>query len=137
MSTFDWPVRVYYEDTDGGGVVYHANYLKFMERARTEWLRSLGFDQIELRRESGVIFVVRQIAIQYRRSALFDDALIVRTSLARTGRSLLVFNQTICRDETVLIEATVEVACVSAAEYRPVSIPSAVRQAMQNLVIST
>lgn len=137
MSTFDWPVRVYYEDTDGGGVVYHANYLKFMERARTEWLRSLGFDQSELRRESGVIFVVRQIAIQYRRSALFDDALIVRTSLARTGRSLLVFNQTICRDETVLIEATVEVACVSAAEYRPVSIPSAVRQAMQNLVIST
>lgn len=133
MNKFDWPVRVYYEDTDGGGVVYHANYLKYMERARTEWLRSLGFDQSVLRNEAGVIFVVRNIALQYRRSACFDDALTVTTGLSRTGRSLLVFEQTIYRNHTVLTEAAVEVVCVSAAGFKPVSIPLAIRQAMHAL----
>lgn len=133
MNKFDWPVRVYYEDTDGGGVVYHANYLKYMERARTEWLRSLGFDQGVLRNEAGVIFVVRNIALQYRRSACFDDALTVTTGLSRTGRSLLVFEQTIYRNHTVLTEATVEVVCVSAAGFKPVSIPPAIRHVMHAL----
>jgi acyl-CoA thioester hydrolase len=134
MSTFVWPVRVYYEDTDGGGVVYHTNYLKFMERARTEWLRSLGFNQSELRDELGVIFVVRSVALQYRRSAYFDDALIVKTSLSRTGRSLLVFDQIIYRNETVLTEATVEVVCVSSSEFKPVSLPTAIRQAIETQI---
>ncbi len=133
MNKFDWPVRVYYEDTDGGGVVYHANYLKFMERARTEWLRSLGFDQSELRSEIGVIFVVRNIALQYKRSANFDDALTVTTSLSKTGRSLLVFEQTIYRNHAVLTQATVEVVCVSASEFKPVSIPHTIRHAMHAL----
>ena len=93
MTQFDWPVRVYYEDTDGGGVVYHANYLKFMERARTEWLRSLGFEQTELKSQMRIMFVVRALTLQYLRPANFDDALMVATRLTRTGRSLLQFEQ--------------------------------------------
>jgi acyl-CoA thioester hydrolase len=131
MSKFHWPIRVYYEDTDGGGLVYHANYLKFMERARTEWLRSLGFEQAELKHKLDVIFVVRNIAIQYKRSACFDEALTVTTAISKTGRSLLVFEQTIYRDNTVLTQATVEIVCVSASEYKPVSIPEPVRLAIQ------
>jgi acyl-CoA thioester hydrolase len=130
MSQFHWPVRVYYEDTDGGGVVYHSNYLKFMERARTEWLRSLGFGQLELKDELNVIFVVRNIAIQYLRSACFDDALNVVTTISRTGRSLLVFEQTIYREDTKLTQATVEVVSVNASSFKPVSIPESIRLAV-------
>lgn len=130
MSHFDWPVRVYYEDTDGGGVVYHSNYLKFMERARTEWLRSLGFDQSELKNKMNVIFVVRNIAIQYLRSACFDDALNVVTTISRTGRSLLVFEQTIYREDTKLTQATVEVVSINASSFKPVSIPESIRLAV-------
>jgi len=117
MSQFHWPIRVYYEDTDGGGVVYHSNYLNFMERARTEWLRSLGFGQAELKNKLNVIFVVRNIAIQYTRSACFDDALNVVTAISKTGRSLLVFEQTIYRENTILTQATVEVVCVGASTF--------------------
>lgn len=130
MSHFDWPVRVYYEDTDGGGVVYHTNYLKFMERARTEWLRSLGFDQSELKNKMNVIFVVRNIAIQYLRSACFDDALNVVTTISKTGRSLLVFEQTIYREDTKLTQATVEVVSINASSFKPVSIPESIRLAV-------
>lgn len=130
MSHFDWPVRVYYEDTDGGGVVYHSNYLKFMERARTEWLRSLGFDQSELKNKMNVIFVVRNIAIQYLRSACFDDALNVVTTISKTGRSLLVFEQTIYREDTKLTQATVEVVSINASSFKPVSIPESIRLAV-------
>lgn len=130
MSHFQWPIRVYYEDTDGGGVVYHSNYLNFMERARTEWLRSLGFGQAELKNKLDVIFVVRNIAIQYKRSAYFDDALNVVTAISKTGRSLLVFEQTIYREDTVLTQATVEVVCVGASNYKPVSIPESIRLAV-------
>jgi acyl-CoA thioester hydrolase len=131
MSHFYWPIRVYYEDTDGGGVVYHSNYLKFMERARTEWLRSVGFGQAELKNKWNVIFVVRNIAIQYVRSARFDDALNVVTAISKTGRSLLVFEQTLYREDTLLTQATVEVVCVSAATYKPVSIPESIRLAVR------
>jgi acyl-CoA thioester hydrolase len=130
MSHFDWPVRVYYEDTDGGGVVYHTNYLKFMERARTEWLRSLGFDQSELKNKMNVIFVVRNIAIQYLRSACFDDALKVVTTISKTGRSLLVFEQTIYREDTKFTQATVEVVSINASTFKPVSIPESIRLAV-------
>lgn len=130
MSHFQWPIRVYYEDTDGGGVVYHSNYLNFMERARTEWLRSLGFGQAELKNKLNVIFVVRNIAIQYKRSACFDDALNVVTAISKTGRSLLVFEQTIYREDTVLTQATVEVVCVGASTHKPVSIPESIRLAV-------
>ena len=131
MTQFDWPVRVYYEDTDGGGVVYHANYLKFMERARTEWLRSLGFEQTALKSQMRIMFVVRGLALQYLRPANFDDALMVSTRLTRTGRSLLQFEQTIQRDDTLLTQATVEVACIDAEHFKPVTIPTPIRNAMQ------
>lgn len=133
MSYFHWPVRVYYEDTDGGGVVYHANYLKYMERARTEWLRNLGFDQSVLKMQMGIIFVVREIAIQYRKPACFNDALDVLTTIEKIGRSLFVFKQTITRNHEALIQASVEVACVSAEHFKPVSIPQPIRLAMQTL----
>ena len=131
MTQFDWPVRVYYEDTDGGGVVYHAHYLKFMERARTEWLRSLGFEQTELKSQMRIMFVVRALTLQYLRPANFDDALMVATRLTRTGRSLLQFEQTIQRDDTLLTQATVEVACIDAEHFKPVTIPTPIRNAMQ------
>ena len=131
LKQFDWPVRVYYEHTDGGGVVYHANYLKFMERARTEWLRSLGFEQTELKSQMRIMFVVRALTLQYLRPANFDDALMVATRLTRTGRSLLQFEQTIQRDDILLTQATVEVACIDAEHFKPVTIPTPIRNAMQ------
>ena len=124
---FRWPVRVYYEDTDSGGVVYHANYLKFMERARTEFLRSLGFGQAELRERLGVLFVVRSLALQYRRPARFDDAIEVVTRLAGLRRSLMKFEQKIYRGDEVLIDATVDIVCIDAEQFRPAAIPAAVR----------
>lgn len=131
MNEFIWPVRVYYEDTDGGGVVYHANYLKFMERARTEWLRCFGFEQTELKMEMGVIFVVRGLQLQYIRPARFNDELMVKTRLARVGRSLLEFEQTIWRGEEKLIEAKVDVVCVDAELFKPVSMPPSIRNTIQ------
>ena len=128
MNKFVWPVRVYYEDTDGGGVVYHANYLKFMERARTEWLRSLGFDQSLLRSELGVLFVVRELRLKYRKPACFDDALEVVTELSGVGRSLLEFGQAILREGETLTEAGVEVVCVDAERFKPVAMPPIIRE---------
>ena len=131
MSQFEWPVRVYYEDTDGGGVVYHANYLKFMERARSEWLRSLGFEQTKLKIQMRIVFVVRKLKLQYLHPAKFDDALIVGTNLVSAGRSLLEFEQTIQRNNALLTRATIEVVCVDADQFKPVSIPAPIRNAMQ------
>ncbi len=128
MNSFIWPVRVYYEDTDGGGVVYHANYLKFMERARTEWLRHLGFEQAALRDDPGVLFVVREVRLKYRRPACFDDALEVVTELADVGRSLLAFRQTIRRGDESLTEAEVEVVCVDEQRFKPTAIPQSIRE---------
>lgn len=133
MSDFHWPVRVYYEDTDGGGVVYHANYVKFMERARSEWLRSLGFEQNELKMIMGIVFVVRSIAIQYRRPARFDNVLDVMTTLVKTGRSLLAFEQTIYCKKMLLTQAAVEVVCVDATTFKPVSIPEPIRTVLQKI----
>jgi len=134
-NCFHWPVRVYYEDTDGGGVVYHANYLKFMERARTEWLRHLGFEQTELRQKLGVLFVVRSLSIQYRRPALFNDELVVETRIGKTGGSLLVFEQIILRNAGQqtehLTEAVVEVVCVEAGLFKPVTIPDSIRNVIK------
>ena len=124
---FRWPVRVYYEDTDSGGVVYHANYLKFMERARTEFLRTLGFGQAELRERLGVLFVVRSLALQYRRPARFDDAIEVVTRLVELRRSLMKFEQKIYRGDEVLIDATVDIVCIDAEQFRPTAIPAVVR----------
>jgi len=120
---FDWPVQIYWEDTDAGGVVYHSQYLNFMERARTEFLRSLGLMQTVLRDEFGILFVVRDIQIRFKKPAKFDDALNVNTALIKVGRSLLEFEQNIYRGDEHLIAAKVDVVCIGADSFRPVSIP--------------
>jgi acyl-CoA thioester hydrolase len=130
---FAWPVRVYYEDTDSGGVVYHSNYLNFMERARTEWLRSLGFEQTVLKDELGVLFVVHQLAITYQSPAKFNDALSVECYLIKMGRSTLAFEQIIKRDAQILTKATVGLVCVDANQFKPVSIPSQIKAKMEKL----
>ena len=119
---FHWPVRVYYEDTDSGGVVYYANYLKFMERARTEWLRALGFEQTALASEHGVIFVVRRTAVDYRQPARFNDELKVVSMVKHLGQCRVVFAQRI-EGETARVAGETEVACVSLALFKPVKIP--------------
>jgi acyl-CoA thioester hydrolase len=131
QSTFAWPVRVYYEDTDAGGVVYHGNYLKFCERARTEWLRSLGFEQTDLVAQHGLVFVVRSAAVKYLRPAKFNDELTVLARIARLGRCAFEFEQEVWRNEERLVTAQVEVVCVTAVGFKPVSIPEHIRNKIQ------
>ena len=126
VSEFIWPVRVYYEDTDSGGVVYYANYLKFMERARTEWLRSFGIEQDRLRDRDGVIFAVRSAHAEFLRPGRFNDRLIVVSNIASRGRASLVFEQKVVRNDEVretLCAAEVKVACIDAATMKPRAIP--------------
>lgn len=122
---FSWRIRVYYEDTDSGGVVYYANYLKFMERARTEFLRSLGFEQDQLKQEQGIIFAVHSLSAQYKKPAVFNDELIVNTKITALGKASLTFKQSITRlpGQTPLCEAEVKVACLHAEEFSPVVMP--------------
>jgi acyl-CoA thioester hydrolase len=124
VNDFRFPVRVYYEDTDAGGVVYHANYLMFFERARTEFLRHLGFSQPELRAKQNVIFVVRSLQIKYLQPAVFDESLQVLTSVTQKGRSAMMFEQSLQREDQTLTRASVEVVCVSSESFKPVAIPS-------------
>ena len=126
MSMFQWQVRVYYEDTDSGGVVYYANYLRFMERARTEWMRALGFEQDRLLREDGILFAVRSASIEYLRPARFNDLLSVSLDVVQRGRASLTFKQVVarCADEQLpLCSAQVKIACLDAASFRPHPIP--------------
>jgi len=127
-NEFSWPIRVYYEDTDSGGVVYYANYLKFMERARTEFLRSLGFEQDQLKQEQGIIFAVHSLSAQYKKPAVFNDELIVNTKITALGRASLTFKQSITRlpQRTPLCEAEIKVACLHAEEFSPVAMPQTV-----------
>jgi len=115
-STFQWPIRVYYEDTDAGGIVYYANYLKFLERARTEWLRSLGIEQ-DTWLAHRVGFVVRQVQMDLLRPAKFNDELIVTVKVERLGRASIVCHQQVMlQDGTVLCEAVIKAACVHLGE---------------------
>jgi acyl-CoA thioester hydrolase len=125
-STFSWPVRVYYEDTDLGGVVYYANYLKFLERARTEWLRARGFEQNTLAAVHGVMFIVRSIALDYRKPARFNDELDVTVEPREIGASRIALHQLVRREKEDLVAAKVEIACVNTATFRPVRIPEPV-----------
>lgn len=125
-AAFSWPVRVYFEDTDSGGVVYYANYLKFLERARTEWLRALGFAQRELAAREGVIFVVRSLAIEYLRPSRIDDSLQVTVEPVKVGAGQIFVAQEVRREADVLVSAEVRLACVNAATLRPVRIPQAI-----------
>lgn len=130
---FYWPIRVYYEDTDSGGVVYHSNYLNFMERARTEWLRSLGYEQTLLKDQLGVLFVVHDLSITYQRPAKFNDELNVECRLNKIGRSSLQFEQMIKRGTETLSKALVGVVCIDADQFKPVSIPAQMKAKMEKL----
>jgi acyl-CoA thioester hydrolase len=119
LKEFIWPVRVYYEDTDHGGVVFYANYLKFMERARTEWLRSLGFEQDRLIDEERLIFAVRSVQLNYHRPARFNDSLEVSARVIKYGRASIDFEQQVRRAEEVLCEGVVRLAALDATSFRP------------------
>jgi len=127
-NEFIWPIRVYYEDTDSGGVVYYANYLKFMERARTEWLRSLGFEQDILRDQEGALFAVSRVSLDLRRPARFNDALRVSVRVKKRGRASLTLEQEIKgeSDDTMLCFGEVKVVCVDAVRFRPRAIPKSI-----------
>jgi acyl-CoA thioester hydrolase len=127
MSTvFEHSIRVYWEDTDAGGIVFYANYLKFFERARTEWLRALGIGQHALREETGGMFVVSETAVKYHRPAKLDDQLRVTATLAEGGRASLVIAQQAWLGETLLCEGTIRIGWVDAATMKPARIPSSV-----------
>lgn len=134
--TFSFPVRVYYEDTDAAGVVYYANYLKFFERARTEWLRELRLDQTELAAEAGVIFVVRNANVQYRKPARLDDALIIRSQITRLRPASLEFSQWCVHNDDILVSALIQIGCVERTHLRPTAMPDRMRQQLQPLAAS-
>lgn len=129
---FTLPVRVYYQDTDAGGVVYHSRYLDFMERSRYEWLRSLGYGSREFVTRLQAVFVVRSIAIQYLRPALLDDLLQVTLRVLELGRSRVLLEQQVLRGEERMVQARVEAVCVNAESFKPVSIPAEIRSGFKN-----
>ncbi|MCK5665799.1 MAG: tol-pal system-associated acyl-CoA thioesterase [Thiotrichaceae bacterium] len=128
MSEFIWPVRIYYEDTDSGGVVYHSNYLNFMERARTEWLRSMQLEQDDIINEHAIMFVVRSLTIDYLKPAVFNDKLIVKSSFQKVGKASVVFEQLILRQSSdeILTKAIVKIASLDVIQKKPAVIPQAV-----------
>ena len=132
MKDFVWPVRVYYEDTDSGGVVYHANYLRFYERARTEMLRTMGYEQDQLVVEKNVIFAVRSMQIDYLQPAKFNELLHVSAEVCKYGAASLTFNQKITRGDETLSTAVVRIACLDASLLRPKVIPQELKLRFKN-----
>ncbi len=145
QKEFSWPIRVYYEDTDSGGVVYYANYLKFMERARTELLRSIGYEQDKLQQERGIIFAVHNANIQYKKPARFNDELKVITSITSLGKASIHFKQSIMLVSSshlesshqsaavsgraaLLSDAEIKIACLNAEKFTPQSIPASITE---------
>jgi tol-pal system-associated acyl-CoA thioesterase len=131
LFVYSFPVRVYFENTDAGGVVYHGEYLKFLERARTEWLRHLGFDHQALARDHRVMFVVTAASIDFTRPARLDDTVAVSVRLESLGKVRCVFAQEIRRDDEALVTARVTVACVTGENLKPTEIPEALRKKME------
>jgi len=135
-TDFVFPCRVYWEDTDGGGVVYYANYLKFMERARTEWLRKLGFEQTALREQYGILLVVPRVEADFKRPARLDDVLQVGCKMLQRGKASLSFAQDIYRDgerNELLLEGVTRVCCIDAATFKPKPMPDAIVAALDKL----
>ena len=130
-SLFIWTVRVYYEDTDAGGIVFYANYLKFFERARTEWLRAAGVDQQSLMDHEGVAFVVKSASIDYHAPARLDDEILLTLTIEKLGRASIQFAQKAYRGDLLLVEANVKVGCVDIATVRPRSLPGDVADKMR------
>jgi len=131
LFVYSFPVRVYFENTDAGGVVYHSEYLKFLERARTEWLRRLGYEHQALARDHRVLFVVTSMAIEFSRPARLDDSLAVSVRLESLGKVRCTFLQEVRRDDEVLVKAKVTVAAVTGEGMKPVEIPEGLRKKME------
>ena len=123
-------MRVYYQDTDAGGVVFHATYLHFFERARMEWMRARGFDARELATRFGLVFIVRQLDVAYMKPALLDDLVTVSADVQNMGRAQLTFAQEVRRDADVLVRASINVACVLADSLKPAPFPEPIRAAL-------
>ena len=130
-KAFSWPVRVYYEDTDAGGVVYYANYLKFLERARTEWLRSFGLNQDKLAQEEGLIFVVRRALLDFVRPARLDDMLEITVEPRKIARVYVDLAQEARCGTQVLARAELRVACLKQREFKPIALPQFLRESIQ------
>lgn len=133
-NNFKLPVRVYYQDTDAGGVVYHATHLNFLERARYEWLRELGFDDHELTQVHKVLFMLRSLEIEYLKPAVLDDLLQVTVQVTNLGRSSIALSQQIYRDDALLVRATIGVVCVGIDSLKPVKVPLPLREEIENLL---
>jgi acyl-CoA thioester hydrolase len=125
-------MRVYYQDTDAGGVVYHGTYLNYFERARTEWLRGLGFDIREMAERDGVLFIVRALRLGYARPAVLDDLLGITVAVEHLGRAQFTLFQQALRAEAVLAEASINLACVAAGSFKPLRVPDILRERLQN-----
>lgn len=131
LFVYSFPVRVYFENTDAGGVVYHAEYLRFLERARTEWLRHLGFDHQALARTHRIVFVVSAIAADFVKPARLDDMVAVSVKLETLGKVRCIFDQEIRREDEVLVKARVTVACLTVETFKPAEIPEPLRRKME------
>lgn len=148
-ADFSWTIRVYYEDTDAGGVVFYANYLKFFERARTEWLRAMGVGQHELAQDENVIFIVKSTTVDYLAPAQLDDTLRISVNVARLGRASVSFTQEAWRldadgaDGKLLARGAIDVVCVKAqartpsgaADFRPTAIPAFIMNSIRNTIV--
>ena len=130
---FKWSVRIYFEDTDSGGVVYHSNYLKFMERARTEWLRSLHLNQADLKKKDKIMFVVANVNIDYKKAARFNDELDIETSINKIGASRVDLTQNIMKNSELYTSAKVSIACIHSETFKPQRIPKLIKQQMEIL----
>jgi len=128
VKPFSWPVRVYYQHTDAGGIVYHGVYLDFMEAARTELLRALGFELAYLAAEKQVLFIIHRIIVDYHRPARLNDQLIVTAAIARAGHVRLDFDQRVLRGQELLVAGQVRIACVNARTLKPAAMPEGLRE---------
>ena len=128
---FSWPIRVYWEDTDEGGIVFYANYLKFFERARTEWLRSLGIGQQQLKASTGGMFVVAQTSVRYLRPARLDDELMVTASLQQSGRASMTIEQQVLLKDTLLCEGSIRIGWVDASSMQAARIPLTIIESLR------
>jgi len=131
MMQAEWPVRVYYEDTDAGGVVYHASYLCYLERARTEWLRTLGYSQAQLRQEESLVFTVVAMTLDFLKPARLDDQLSVKSQVRLAGGASVEFTQEILRGAERILAASVRVACLDAVSFRPRRLPASIKGSLE------